>query len=79
MAIETDGKEPSPRRLVELVEEARRAGTRTVFVQRGEYDRPAQAIADELGAKLVALEPLAEDWPGTLRRTAAALREAAGG
>lgn len=79
VAIETDGKEPSPRRLVELVEEARRAGTRTVFVQRGEYDRPAQAIADELGAKVVALEPLAEDWPGTLRRTAAALREAADG
>ena len=79
VAIETDGKEPSPRRLVELVEEARRSGTRTVFVQRGEYDRPAQAIADELGARVVALEPLAEDWPATLRRTAAALREAAGG
>ncbi|HEV8239512.1 MAG TPA: zinc ABC transporter substrate-binding protein [Thermoanaerobaculia bacterium] len=79
VAIETDGKEPSPRRLVELVEEARRAGTRTVFVQRGEYARPAQAIAEELGAKVVALEPLAEDWPGTLRHTAAALREAAGG
>ena len=79
VAIETDGKEPSPRRLVELVEEARRAGTHTVFVQRGEYDRPAQAIADELGAKVVALEPLAEDWPDTLRRTAAALREAARG
>ena len=79
VAIETDGKEPSPRRLIELVEAARRAGTRTVFVQRGEYDRPAQAIADELGGKVVALEPLAEDWPGSLRRTAAALREAGGG
>jgi zinc transport system substrate-binding protein len=79
VAIETDGKEPSPRRLVELVEEARRAGTRAVFVQRGEYDRPAQAIAEEIGARVVALEPLAEDWPANLRRTAAALREAAGG
>ena len=79
MAIETDGKEPSPRRLVELVGEARRAGTRAVFVQRGEYDRPAQAIAQEIGARVVALEPLAEDWPANLRRTAAALREAAGG
>ncbi len=79
VAIETDGKEPSPRRLVELVEDERRAGTRAVFVQRGEYDRPAQAIAGELGARVVALEPLAEDWPGNLRRTAAALREGAGG
>ncbi|HET9767900.1 MAG TPA: zinc ABC transporter substrate-binding protein [Thermoanaerobaculia bacterium] len=79
VAIERDGKEPSPRRLVELVEEERRAGTRAVFVQRGEYDRPAQAIAGELGARVVALEPLAEDWPGNLRRVAAALREGAGG
>jgi zinc transport system substrate-binding protein len=79
VAIETDGKEPSPRQLVELVDEARRAGTRAVFVQRGEYDRPAQAIAQELGARVVALEPLAEDWPSNLRRAAAALREGAGG
>ena len=79
VAIESDGKEPSARRLVELVEEARRAGTRTVFVQRGEYDRPAQAIAAELGGRVVGLEPLARDWPGNLRRTAALLREAAGG
>lgn len=79
VAIERDGKEPSPRRLVELVEEERRAGTRAVFVQRGEYDRPAQAIAGELGARVVALEPLAEDWPNNLRHVAAALREGAGG
>jgi zinc transport system substrate-binding protein len=79
VAIETDGKEPSPRQLVALVDEARRAGTRAVFVQRGEYDRPAQAVAGELGARVVALEPLAEDWPSNLRRAAAALREGAGG
>jgi len=79
VAIETDGKEPSPRRLVELLEEARRAGTRAVFVQHGEYDRPAQAIAEEIGARVVALEPLAEDWPANLRRVAALLREGASG
>ena len=79
VAIEVDGKEPSPRRLLELVERERRAGTRALFVQRGEYDRPAQAVAAELGARVVALEPLAADWPANLRRVAAALGEATSG
>jgi zinc transport system substrate-binding protein len=78
-AIEAGGKEPSPRELVALVEAARRDRTRVVFVQRGYYDRPAQAIAEEIGARVVALDPMAEDWPANLRAVAASLREALGG
>jgi zinc transport system substrate-binding protein len=76
VAIEAGGKEPSPRRLVALVEQARRDGIRVVFVQRGYYEQPARAIARELGARVVVLDPMAEDWPANLRSVGSQLREA---
>ncbi len=78
-AVEAEGKEPSPRQLVALVERERRDGTRVLFVQRGDSEAPARALAAELGARLVTLDPLAADWPDNLRRVGAALREALGG
>jgi zinc transport system substrate-binding protein len=79
VAIEADGKEPSARRLVALVEQARADGTRAVFVQEGVADRPARVLAAELGAAVVPLDALAEDWPATMRLAAARLREALDG
>ena len=79
VALESHGKEPSPRQLRALVESARRDGARAIFVQRGFADRPARAIADEIGAEVVPLDPLAEDWAANLPRVAAELRGALGG
>lgn len=79
VAIEAGGKEPSARRLVAVVEQARREGTRVLFIQRGYYEQPARAIARELGARVIALDPMAEDWPANLRQVGAEIREALGG
>ena len=79
VALESHGKEPSPRQLRALVESARRDGARAVFVQQGYSDRPARALAGEIGAEVVALDPLAEDWAANLPRVAAELREGLGG
>lgn len=76
MAIESGGKEPSPAALVRLVERARREGVRVLFVQPGFSDRGARVVAREIGARVVKLDPLAYDWPASLRRAASALREA---
>lgn len=76
VAIESEGKDPSPAHVVALVEEARREGIRTVFVQRGFSDRAARVIAAELGAEVVVLDPLAYDWLANLREVAKALRRA---
>ncbi len=73
MAIETEGKEPSLRHVVELTEEARRRGIRVVFAQPGYPSRGAGVIADEIGARVVTLDPLSADWPGTLHTLARAL------
>ena len=79
VALEAGGKEPSPRQLQALVETARRDGARRIFVQRGFADRPARALAAEIGAEVVAVDPLAEDWADNVPRVAAELREALGG
>jgi zinc transport system substrate-binding protein len=78
-AVESEGKEPGPRRLVERVESARARGTRVVFVQRSDSGRGARVLAEEIGAEVVVLDPLAYDWPDNLRRVAAAMAAALGG
>jgi len=60
--LEYEGKEPSPARLKELIDLARKEGLNTIFVQR-EYDtKNAQAIANEIGAEVKIIDPLGEDW-----------------
>jgi zinc transport system substrate-binding protein len=73
LAIETEGKEPSGRHLVELIEDARSKGVHTIFAQEGLPRRGAEAVADEIGARVVVLDPLDRDWPGTLRTLARAV------
>jgi zinc transport system substrate-binding protein len=60
--VEFEGKEPSPSRMRELIDLARKDHISTIFVQR-EYDtKNAKAIADEIGARLVIIDPLSADW-----------------
>jgi zinc transport system substrate-binding protein len=62
IAVESEGKEPSPSDLRRLVDLARSENLKTIFVQR-EYDtRNAKSIAGETGAELVIIDPLNEDW-----------------
>lgn len=62
IAVEFEGKEPNPSRLKELIDLARGKNIDAIFVQK-EYDRKnAQAIADEIGADLVIIDPLSPDW-----------------
>ncbi len=73
VAIEEEGKEPSPRRLVALVDRARREGFEVVLVQPGVSDVAARAVARELGAEVVTADPLAYDVPAALHAFAAAV------
>ena len=60
--VEFEGKEPTPSRMRELIDRARKNNIRTIFVQR-EYDtKNAKAIASEIDAKLVIIDPLSENW-----------------
>lgn len=60
--VEFEGKEPSPSRMRELIDRARKDHLKTIFVQR-EYDtKNAKAIAGEIGARIIIIDPLSENW-----------------
>jgi zinc transport system substrate-binding protein len=65
ISVEYEGKEPPPSRMKELIDRARNERIKTIFVQR-EYDtKNAGAIAGEIGARIMIIDPLAEDWLGS--------------
>ncbi len=62
IAVESEGKEPSPSFMRSLIDLSKKDSITTIFVQR-EYDtRNARSIAAETGATLVIIDPLAENW-----------------
>ncbi len=68
--IEIEGKEPKPAHLRELIEHARKDDIQAVFVQPQFSARSAKLIAGEIGAQVIAADPLAEDWAENLRAVA---------
>jgi zinc transport system substrate-binding protein len=62
VAVESEGKEPTPAGMKYLVDLSARENLKTIFVQREFDTRNAKAIASETGAKLVIIDPLSEDW-----------------
>jgi len=76
--VELDGKAPSPRQLVALVEQAKADGVKVVFVQKQFPSGSAKAIADAIGGTVVQLDPLAEDVVANLRLIAESLEKALG-
>jgi len=76
VAIEAEGKSPSPRDLVEIVEHGRELGVSVVFVQPQFSARSAKVIASEIGAQVVPLDPLGLNWDSNMRSAAKAFRDA---
>ena len=73
IAIETDGKEPSPAKIVRLINHCKAQNVRIIFVQK-EFDRKnAELIAKETGTRIVSINPLAYDWKEEMLRIAQTL------
>ena len=68
--IEVAGKEPGARTLAQIIATGRRAQVKVIFVQTQFSRRTAETIAEALGARVVAVDPLAEDYLNNLRRVA---------
>lgn len=76
--IELDGKSPSPRQLVALIEQAKTDGVKVVFVQKQFPADSANAVAEAIGGTVVQLDPLAEDVVANLRLIAESIETALG-
>ncbi len=67
MAVENEGKEPSPSYMKELIDMSREKYIKIIFIQKGFDTKNAEAIASETGARIVAVDPLGGNWPVVVR------------
>jgi len=72
ISIEQDGKEPTPQAIVSLVDTARRENIKVVFVSPEFSTSNAQVIASEIGGKVVAVDPLSNDYLKNMQKVAEA-------
>jgi len=66
-AVETGGKEPSPRELSKLTARLKEEQAAAIFVQTQFPSNAAKAIASAAGVELISLDPLAENWIENIR------------
>jgi len=73
LAIEIEGKEPSPRQLESVFTQARKNGVRAIFVQPQFSRQSAQTIARQLNAQVLVADDLAYNWSENLLSIAQAI------
>jgi zinc transport system substrate-binding protein len=66
-AVEIGGKEPTPRELYNLIARLKEEKAAAVFVQAQFPVNAARTLASAVGAELIALDPLAQDWLNNIR------------
>ena len=67
ISVEHEGKQPSARRLKELIEHARDNGLRHVLYQKPFPESVVETVAEGIGAESVEIDPLAFDIDSSLR------------
>ncbi|MCG6880001.1 MAG: zinc ABC transporter substrate-binding protein [Deltaproteobacteria bacterium] len=72
--IELEGKKPSPRKLLELIQKAQQENIKVIFVQPQFSEKSAESIASAIGGKVMFADPLAEDWKNNLLQVAETFR-----
>lgn len=65
--IEKDGKEPTPRGLKELIDQAKQEEIKVIFASPELNISSANVIAQEIGAVVVLISPLAQDYLENMR------------
>jgi zinc transport system substrate-binding protein len=73
-AVETGGKEPNAKALAALIEEARADKASAIFVQSQFPVNAAKTVADAVGAEVIMLDPLSDDWLENIKRMGEALK-----
>jgi zinc transport system substrate-binding protein len=74
--IEVEGKQPGAKTLSRLMELAQKNQVKVIFVQPQFSDRDAKTVADQVGAKLLVVDPLAENYAENLQRVSRQFAEA---
>lgn len=75
VAIEEHGKEPGAREMSRIIDYAKKNQIKTIFDSSQHSTHSADAIAAELGARVVLLDPLAADYMDNMRKVAKTMAE----
>ena len=75
-SVEVEGKEPKARQLARIIERAEKEDIRAIFIQSQFSRRLAEKIADSIGGKVVAVNPLAYDYFKNMKIVAEAVLKA---
>lgn len=70
VAIESEGKEPKPKELVELIKDAKEHNIKIVFVSPQFSQKGAKTISKSIKGRVIAIDNLALDWDNNLIKTA---------
>ncbi len=76
VAVEIEGKSPTPRQLAALIERAREQQVRAIFLQPQFDPRAAASVARAIRGAVVPLDPLARDVIANLRAMGRAVHDA---
>jgi zinc transport system substrate-binding protein len=75
--VELEGKSPGAKALAKLIETAQKNGIKTILVQKQFSQRSAKILAKSLGGNVVAVDPLAYNYPQNMEQVAKAIAAAA--
>jgi zinc transport system substrate-binding protein len=78
LAVEVEGKEPTPRQLVELIEQVKAAGVRAVLIEPQYSPASAAALAREIRGEVLVIDDLARDYLTNLNDIADKITRALG-
>ncbi len=77
LAVEIGGNEPAPETLSNIIALARQYEINTLVIEKGSNARLAASITEQAGIqKLVEWDPMAYDWPTSMRMIAETLHQA---
>lgn len=79
IAVEVEGKEPSPKQLSHLISQAKKDGVKVIFVQPEFSTKNAGVIAQAIGGAVVPMDPLARDYLKNLDVMANLIKEGLAG
>jgi zinc transport system substrate-binding protein len=73
IAIEVEGNEPSASELAEIIKQAKANNIKVIFTQPEFSPQTSQAIAQEIGAKVIPISGFSPDWFNNMRQVSQTL------
>lgn len=68
ISIEDEGKEPNPAHLKKIIDSAKAKDIRIIFIQNQFDIDNAKSIAKEIGATVIPIDPLSENWTAEMNQ-----------